>query len=108
MRSKCHCHQGDIGRESVQTELDEFFAHLQQQAQLVRHVSEQAFAKTRAKLASNAIVGLNDWLQLRFAEAGGGPRWHDLRLVAADASRLRFSRRASHVARAACAVRSFI
>lgn len=90
-------------RKSVQTELDEFFAYLQQQAQLVRHVSEQAFAKARAKLAGNAIVGLNDWLQLRFAEAGGGPRWHDLRLVAADASRLRFARRASHVARAACA-----
>lgn len=31
-------------RKSVQTELDGFFAHLEQQAQLVRHVSEQAFA----------------------------------------------------------------
>jgi len=28
-------------RKSVQTELDELFAHLQQQAQLVRQVSEQ-------------------------------------------------------------------
>jgi len=32
-------------RKSVQTELDEFFAHLKEQAQLVHHVSEQAFAK---------------------------------------------------------------
>lgn len=35
-------------RKSVQTELNEFFAYLQQQAQLLRHVSEQAFAKARA------------------------------------------------------------
>jgi hypothetical protein len=72
-------------RKSVQTELDEFFAHLMEQAQLVHHVSEQAFAKARAKLSTTAIPALNDWL------------------VAADASTLRFGRRASHVARAASA-----
>ena len=72
-------------RKSVQTELDEFFAHLKEQAQLVHHVSEQAFAKARAKLSTTAIPALNDWL------------------VAADASTLRFGRRASHVARAASA-----
>jgi hypothetical protein len=49
-------------RKSVQTELDEFFAHLKQQAQLVHHVSEQAFAKARAKLSATAIPALNDWL----------------------------------------------
>ena len=49
-------------RKSVQTELDEFFAHLEERAQLVRHVSEQAFAKARAKLSTTAIPALNDWL----------------------------------------------
>jgi hypothetical protein len=49
-------------RKSVQTELDEFFAHLKEQAQLVHHVSEQAFAKARAKLSTTAIPALNDWL----------------------------------------------
>ena len=34
-------------RKSVQGELDEFFAHLSQRAQLVRKVSEQAFAQAR-------------------------------------------------------------
>jgi len=34
-------------RKSVQTELDEFFGHLQQQAQLVHQVSAQAFAQRR-------------------------------------------------------------
>lgn len=88
-------------RKCIQTELDEFYAHLQQQAQLVRHVSEQAFSKARAKLSATAIPGLNDWLVARADADGFVPRWHDLRLVAADASTLRFGRRASHVARAA-------
>ena len=35
-------------RKSVQSELDEFFAHLNNKAQLVRKVSEQAFAQARA------------------------------------------------------------
>ena len=49
-------------RKSVQTELDEFFGHLQQQAQLARQVSAQAFAQARSKLATTAIPELNDWL----------------------------------------------
>jgi hypothetical protein len=88
-------------RKSVQTELDEFFAHLKEQAQLVHHVSEQAFAKARAKLSTTAIPALNDWLVERADADGFVPRWNGRRLVAADASTLRFGRRASHVARAA-------
>ena len=88
-------------RKSVQTELDEFFAHLKQQAQLVHHVSEQAFAKARAKLSATAIPDLNDWLIEQADAAGHIPRWHGRRLVAADGSLLRFGRRASHVKRAA-------
>ena len=88
-------------RKSVQTELDEFFAHVKQQAQLVHHVSEQAFAKARAKLSTTAIPALNDWLVARADADGFVPRWHGRRLVAADASTLRFGRRACHMARAA-------
>ena len=36
-------------RMSIQAELDTFFVHLPQQAQLVREVLEQAFAQPRAK-----------------------------------------------------------
>jgi Transposase DDE domain len=90
-------------RKSVQTELDEFFAHLKEQAQLVHHVSEQAFAKARAKLSTTAIPALNDWLVARADAEGFVPRWRGRRLVAADASTLCFGRRASHVARAASA-----
>ena len=49
-------------RKSVQAELDEFFVHLNQKAQLVRHVSAQAFALARAKLSARAIPDLNDWV----------------------------------------------
>lgn len=93
-------------RMSVQAELDIFFAHLQQQAQLVRHVSEQAFAQARAKLSTTAIPLLNNWLVTRVERVeyyGFIPRWRGFRLVVADASTIRFGLRASHVKRAALA-----
>lgn len=49
-------------RMSVQAELDTFFAHLAGQAQLLRTVSEQAFAQACAKLSFTAIPALKDWL----------------------------------------------
>lgn len=88
-------------RMSVGAELDLFFAQLHQHAQLVRHVSAQAFAQARAKLSSSAIPGLNDWLIQQVEAARLGTRWHGMRLVAADASHLCFGLRASHVSRAA-------
>ena len=88
-------------RKGVQAELDEFFAHLQEQAQLLRHVSAQAFAKARTKLANDAIPSLNSWLIAQAGQTGLIPRWHHLRIVAADASTMRFGLRASHVPRAA-------
>jgi len=88
-------------RMSIQAELDTFFAHLLQQAQLVHEVSEQAFAQARAKLSLTAIPGLNDWLIARAEQGRFVPRWRGLRLVAADASTVRFGLRASHVKRAA-------
>jgi hypothetical protein len=88
-------------RKSVQAELDEFFGHLRQQAQLVHQVSAQAFAQARAKLSLTAIPLLNDWLIERAEHYGFAARWHGLRLVAADASVVRFGLRASHVSRAA-------
>lgn len=86
-------------RASVQAELDQFFANLRQQTILCRHVSEQAFAQARAKLSARAFEHLNHWLIGR-ADALL-PRWHGHRLVAGDASHVRFGIRASHVPRAA-------
>ena len=90
-------------RKSVQAELDEFFAHLRQQAQLVHQVSAQAFAQARAKLSLTAIPLLNDWVVRRAEHYGFVAFWSGLRLVAADASTMRFGLRASHINRAALA-----
>jgi len=38
-------------RKSIQAELDEFFAHVDQQAVLARQVSEREFSSARAKLS---------------------------------------------------------
>ena len=90
-------------RKGIQAELDEFFAHLLQQAQLIRQVSEQAFAQARAKLSPIAFTKLNDWLIERAMHDGFVPLWNGLRLVAADASAVRFGLHANHVKRAALA-----
>lgn len=90
-------------RMSIQAELDTFFAHLRQQAQLVHEVSEQAFAQARSKLCPVAFTRLNDWLIARAERDQFVPRWRGLRMVAADASTVRFGLRASHVKRAALA-----
>jgi len=86
---------------SIQAELDTFFAHLRQQAQLVHEVSEQALSQARAKLPLTAIPRLKDWLIARAEQDRFVPRWRGLRLVAADASTLRFGLCASHLKRAA-------
>ena len=88
-------------RMSIQAELDTFFGHLAGQAQLLRMVSEQAFAQARAKLSLTAIASLNDWLVTHAEQHGFVPRWGGLRLVAADASTVRFGLRAARLTHAA-------
>jgi hypothetical protein len=90
-------------RMSIQAELDTFFAHLVDRAQLVHVVSEQAFSQARAKLSLTAIPLLNDWLMARAERDRFVPLWRCKRLVAADASTVRLGLRASHVKRAALA-----
>jgi len=87
--------------KSVQGELDLFFAHLRQQAQLVRQGSEQAFAQARAKLSHQALSALNDFLIAQANKLGWLARWQGLRRVSADAPTVRFGPRASHLPRAA-------
>lgn len=83
--------------KSVQGELDEFFAHLSQRAQLVRKVPRQTFGQARAKLSLTALPLLNDWVIERAEYYGFVSRWNGLRLVAANASTVRFGLRGSHV-----------
>lgn len=75
---------------SQQTLLDTFFTNLHASvgdgAQLVRGVSDRAFAKARSHLHMPALNWLNDWVIDRAETAAIVKRWRGLRLVAADAS----------------------
>ena len=75
---------------SQQALLDTFFTHLQTSvgdgAEMVRGVSERAFAKARSHLHMPALNWLNDWVINRAETAAIVKRWRGLRLVAADTS----------------------
>ncbi len=86
---------------SQQSLLDTFFTNLHASigssgAELVRGVSDRAFAKARSHLHMPALNWLNDWVIGRAESARIVPRWHGLRLVAADASVLMPAVRACH------------
>ena len=84
-------------KASVQNELNAFFAHLANQADLVRRASAQAFSKARRQFSHLAFSRLNDRLMALVDEEGLTPRWHGLRVVAADASKMRlFLQDATH------------
>ncbi len=74
--------------QSQQAMLDSFFASVSGAHALTRVVSDRAFAKARDRLHLPALVALNDMIVGRADAAGLIPRWHGLRLVAADASLL--------------------
>ena len=50
-------------------------------------------SRASAKLPASAIPAVNDWLGARADDTGFLPRWHDVRMVAADMSRMRFGPR---------------
>ena len=76
-------------KASVQNELNAFFAHLLNQADLVRQVSAQAFSQARQNFSHTAFARLNAHLMSLVETKLVVPRWHGLRVVAADASKLR-------------------
>ena len=75
-------------KASVQNELNAFFAHLANQADLIRLASAQAFSKARMKFSFTAFNRLNSHLIALVNEHLPVPRWHGLRVVAADASKM--------------------
>lgn len=75
-------------KASVQNELNAFFAHLANQADLFRQVSAQAFSKARKHFSHLAFAALNTRLLALVHECLPVPLWQGLRVVAADASKL--------------------
>ena len=78
-------------QRAVQSELDQFFAHLQNRADSVRVVSAQAFSKARYKIKSSVFHAINRKLLSLIEAEIDTPRWHGLRVVAADGSKVRLT-----------------
>jgi hypothetical protein len=76
-------------KASVQNELNGFFAHLANQADLIRDVSAQAFSKARQQFSHLAFSRLNQQLMRLVMQHLDVPRWNALRVVAADGSKMR-------------------
>ena len=76
----------------MQGELDVFFANLRGRTRLLREVSASAFSKARHRLRANLFDTLNNEL-LRHVDTqvGSAPLWQGLRVLAADASKLRLT-----------------
>jgi hypothetical protein len=84
-------------KASVQTELNAFFAHLANRADLTREASAQAFSKARKQFSHLAFSHLNLHFITLVSTHLTTPRWNHLRVVAADASKMRmYLQDASH------------
>jgi hypothetical protein len=82
---------------SGQAELDCFFADLANRADRVRVASARAFSKARYKLRYDLFQPLLSQLVVLIEAQCPSPRWHGLRVVAADASTLRFTKQDHNV-----------
>jgi hypothetical protein len=75
--------------KGLQSELDDFFGRLGNQAAFIRAVTKSAFSQARKKLKPSAFKALNSLLLDRWYQSVEVPRWHGFRLLAADSTSLR-------------------
>ncbi len=78
---------------SVQAALDDLFAQTNQSPVRVRACSDRAFAKARRGISWQALDDLNRQLLALASPLIDAHRWHGLRVVAGDGSRLQVSTR---------------
>ena len=79
-------------RGAVQCELDAFFAHLTRRSRLCRVITASAFSKARSRLRADVFDQLNTALLRRVDDIlPDQPRWQGLRVLAADASKVRLT-----------------
>lgn len=74
---------------AVQSELDRFFQTLSGDAIGQREVTQSAFCQARRKFSFSAFVDLNQQLITKATERLPLKRWHGMRLLAVDGSKLR-------------------
>lgn len=76
----------------MQVELDAFFALLGRRTRLCRQVSASAFSKARSRLSAHVFEPLNaELLRLVDEAIPAQPLWQGLRVLAADASKVRLT-----------------
>ncbi|MEN3263100.1 IS4 family transposase [Sodalis endosymbiont of Spalangia cameroni] len=85
---------GDM-QASVQAELDGLFAQLEDSPVRVRAVTNQAFSKARQGFSARLFSTANAHLISMSQSLIDAHRWHGLRVIAADASRLQVSTRSN-------------
>ena len=79
-------------RGAAQAELDAFFALLERRTRLCRVVTASAFSKARSRLLADVFDPLNaELLRLVDQHIPAQPRWQGLRVLAADASKVRLT-----------------
>jgi hypothetical protein len=79
-------------RGAVQAELDSFFALLERRSRLCRVITTSAFSKARSHLFANVFDPLNaELLRLVDEHIPQQPLWQGLRVLAADASKVRLT-----------------
>lgn len=75
-------------KSSLQRELDSFYKEVTGSDFNIRHVTKGAFSRARAKLNPEAFVELSDNLNKTFYDQAPYLCWHNMRLLAADGTRL--------------------
>jgi hypothetical protein len=75
-------------KSSLQRELDSFYKEVTDSDFNIRHVTKGAFSRARAKLNPEAFVELSDNLNKTFYDQAPYLGWHNMRLLAADGTRL--------------------
>jgi hypothetical protein len=75
-------------KSSIQRELDSFFKSISRSDFKIREVTKGAFTQARAKLNPWAFQRLNDVASNTFYQGAEYYRWHDMRVLATDGTRL--------------------
>ena len=78
-------------QSAVQSELDRFFANLDNRADSKRKGTAQAFSKARYKIRQHVFVWVNQQLMALVAQHLPIPLWQGLRVVAGDGSDVRLT-----------------
>jgi hypothetical protein len=82
-------------KSSLQRELDTYYKEIMGGDFNIRQITKGAFTQSRAKLKHTAFIEMNDNVNQTFYDEAPYIVWHDMRLLAADGTRLMLPRHQS-------------